>query len=133
MKNLAILLRALQLLAHINHNTVVGPAFFADHAMLSDLYTAYETAYDSIIERMIGTGSLDPKQLLDIQQSAVDVVKSATLSTDAAAIFKALSHGEAELQRYCSTVKGSTGTLNLVAQLADDSEVRNYKLKQRTK
>lgn len=133
MKDLAILLRALQLLAHLNHNVVIGQTFFADHAMLSELYTAYETAYDSVVERMIGTSVLDPKQLLDIQQSAVDVVKSATLSTDATAIFKALSHGEDELQRYCEAVKGSAGTLNLVQQLADDSEVRNYKLKQRLK
>jgi DNA-binding ferritin-like protein len=133
MEDLAILLRALQLLAHINHNLVKGTTFFSDHEFLGELYAAYETAYDSVVERIIGTSGMKPQALMSIQESAVKVLKQATVTGEPEMAFKTLVQGEAELQKICESIKGSAGTLNLVAQLADDSEVRSYKLQQRLK
>ena len=133
MKELAILFRCMQLFVHNSHNLVAGPEFFSDHEFLGGLYPVYEAAYDSLIERMIGLNDLSPNELLNIQASAFNLLKQIKHSTDSKEIFKTIVTCEEEVQALCSKVKGSAGTLNLVQQLADDSEVRSYKLKQRSK
>ena len=61
MKDLAIYYRCAQFYSHAAHNLAFGDEFFQDHEYLGELYGAYETAYDDIIERMIGLGkSPDP-------------------------------------------------------------------------
>ena len=133
MKNLAVLLRALQLSAHVYHNVVKGPQFFSDHEFLGSMYGTYENAYDSVVERIIGTSGMEPAELFKLQQEAAKLLAGVPVVCDSAAIFAALISGESELREHCKAVTGSIGTLNLVAQLADDSEVRSYKLKQRIK
>ena len=68
MKDLAIHLRYLQLVAHNAHNEVAGPTFFANHEFLGELYPAYETAYDAVVERIIGLGK--PVDLCQVQVDA---------------------------------------------------------------
>lgn len=127
--HLAVLLRTLQLMAHNFHNLVTGPCFFSDHAFFGDLYDAYETAYDGCIERLIGTG---PKPNLSvIQQKAVQGLQDSP--EDAESMFGMILESEKALQQLCEQFEGqaSAGTVNMTAQLADDSEVRCYKLQQR--
>lgn len=131
MENLAIILRSLQLAAHSYHNLIKGESFFADHSFLGDLYGAYESAYDSVIERMIGTKGLHPAELLDIQKKAVDLLKTVAPIDVPKNIFETLLEGEKRICFHCAQINGSLGTMNLVAQLADDSEVRIYKMQQR--
>ena len=76
MKDLAILYRAAQLLAHEKHNLVAGRTFFEDHEFLGDLYGTYETAYDGIVERMIGLGAMAGVDLCDVGVSAAQNAKS---------------------------------------------------------
>lgn len=131
MKDLAILLRCMQLYTHNAHNIVKGTTFFQDHNFLGELYPLYEESYDSIIERMIGLNQLNEKDIISVQVEAVNYLKNIKL--DSKDIFQTIVICEKELQELCSKIKGSLGTLNLVAQISDDSESRVYKIQQRLK
>lgn len=126
---LALQFRFLQLYAHNAHNLVSGEAFFADHEFLGGLYPAYEAAYDATVERMIGLRM--PLNLARLQAQAGEMVGKATGN----AWFGSLLHGESVIQdivEKCFEEDDYTqGTLNLLAQFADDSEVRTYKIQQR--
>lgn len=128
--NIATLLRYMQFYGHIGHNLLGGQTFFQDHSFLAELYAAYENHYDDIIERMIG---LDEEvDLVDIQKEAVSGLKS---PKSYEACYKELLDCEAEL---CNMIEklvkeSSQGTANLIQGIADESEVRQYKLKQRLK
>lgn len=126
---LAVLLRRQQLASHNYHNAVTGQQFFQDHSFFGDLYAAYESAYDDIVERIIGTGP-SPNLVL-IQQRAVSEL--APIPDTAEGMYSELLQSEQELQSLCEQFEGkaSMGTVNLVAGLADDSEVRCYKIKAR--
>lgn len=131
MEYLATLYRAAQLYAHNAHNLAHGPTFFEDHEFLGELYGTYESAYDDLIERLIGLGS--PPDLLSIQTEAVNVLNSWGPCPDQQQCFAKLLELEgrfvAEIERIEDEY--SAGTQNLLEGLADESEKRAYKLKQR--
>jgi DNA-binding ferritin-like protein len=134
MKNSAITLRALHLVSHNYHNLTAGQTFFADHGFFGDVYTAAGDAYDSVIERCVGMHDYGPKELSDINEEACSVILKFEFSNTEHA-FQSLQVLEKFL---CNALEddmktASEGTKNLLAQLADDSEVRQYKLKQRLK
>lgn len=128
--NLASYLRYMQFYAHIGHNVLGGATFFQDHSFLGDLYGTYEDAYDSVIERMIGLE--EPLNLIKIHKDAVADLEIPK-SYDQA--FEALLECEKELCKKIEAIapKCSQGTMNLLADMADKSEMRQYKLKQRLK
>lgn len=130
MKNLAVLYRAAQLIVHRFHNITKGPNFFPDHDFLGELYPAYETAYDQIVERMMG---MDQKP--DLNSITTEACKSATAFTESSpdGMFRQILKIEKTLQDNLAKEipKATQGTANLLAQLADDSEARVYKVKQR--
>ena len=70
MKELAILLRCLQLFSHNAHNLVEKSLFFQDHAFLGELYSTYEDAYDGVIERIIGLTDSNAINLVEVQIAA---------------------------------------------------------------
>jgi DNA-binding ferritin-like protein len=132
MHNTAIILRALQLYAHNAHNLAKGKTFLQDHEFLGELYPAYEGEYDSIVERMIGLG--EEPDLNDITKQAADAATANEFKDDENA-FSVLLVTEKEL---CSSIKkdmtdASNGTQNLLQTIADNSEMRQYKLKRRLK
>ena len=132
MNNLAITLRAAQFYAHAAHNTTSGMTFHEDHEFFGELYGAYESAYDSVIERMIGLGV------------SVDINE---ITLEAANDIQGYEHGDPEKcydelmdyeKKICKMVdtynKGaSLGTQNFLQGLADESEMRQYKIGQRLK
>ena len=129
MKQLATHFRYLQLLAHNGHNEAKGLTFFADHAFLGDLYPAYEEAYDALIERLIGSG-----ERIDLAAIQAEAAGKLEAEKDTEAYLVALLDGEAEACAQIEKLAKSDitqGTLNLLAGLADDSEQRSYKLRQR--
>jgi DNA-binding ferritin-like protein len=132
---LIIILRAAQLHAHNAHNLVQGPTFFEDHEMLGELYPKYESAYDSIVERMIGLGKTP--NLIDTQDGAVQVIKRLPASTDAREIFHTVLQLEElvckKAQECAMSSEYSEGTRQLLGNICDDSEGRQYKIKQRIK
>lgn len=128
---LATELRFMQLFAHNAHNLIKGNTFFEDHEFLGGLYSTYEDIYDGIIERMIGIG--ETPNLLEIQSKAVDILKQAGTSTDAKSIFTDILQYEKYI---CTQIEKllpnySEGTKQMLGNVADASEMRQYKLKQR--
>lgn len=131
MTELATILRAAQLYAHAAHNEACGPTFFADHEYLGDLYGAYESAYDAVVERSIGLGIAVDLSLIGLEASGRASMWS---GKQAASAFEFLLDVERGI---CSEVRrqlpfATPGTANLLGQIADDSEARQYKLLRRT-
>lgn len=123
--------RALQMFAHRAHNKVKGATFGEDHEFFGELYPAYETAYDSLVERTIGLEK--PVNITKINKAAAQMSDVAPASTDRTNFLKIILAGEKDL---CSMIakendKASLGTQNLLQQLCDDSEARQYQIKQR--
>lgn len=132
MHNTAIILRALQLYSHNAHNLAKGKTFLQDHDFLGELYPAYEGEYDSLVERMIGLG--EEPDLNDITKQAADAA-TANEFKDNDGAFSVLLVTEKEL---CASIQkdmtdASDGTQNLLQTIADNSEMRQYKLKRRLK
>ena len=128
--NLASLLRYMQFYSHICHNLIGGETFLQDHEFLSELYAGYEADYDSVVERMIGLG--EDMDLVKIQKDAVSGLKAPKSFMDA---YKEILSCEEELIAACEKLAkpATLGTNNLLAAIADKSEMRVYKLKQRLK
>lgn len=137
MQTLASIYRFLQLFAHAGHHLTSGCTFNQDHAFFAELYAAYEEAFDDIVERLIGTGKLSGvKDRLDLDAKAAGILAKTDSEelTCAEDWFEILLEMEQEICGKIEKLAGgkvSQGTLNLLAQLADDSEKRQYKLAQR--
>jgi len=131
MEALAANFRYMQLYAHLGHNKVSGPNFFEDHQYLGDLYGVYEGVYDDLIERMIGLGKAP--DIKEINDEANEYLQEAE-PTAGIGFFSHLLECEEEI---CEMVEKlvktdlSQATINLLVQFADDSEKRQYKLRQK--
>lgn len=133
---LACQLRMMNLFYHSAHNLTKGPNFEGDHEMFSDFYTAIIGDYDSIVERAIG---MDMETVGDVcEQLKVVYTKleklPKTSSNDEK--FEIGLNLEKELckivQAICSA-KVSPGVEQLVGEMGNQSEIRQYKIKQRLK
>jgi DNA-binding ferritin-like protein len=134
MQELAVVLRTAQLVAHNYHNKVSGASFFADHEYLGELYGAYEAAYDGVVERIIGLG--EECDLPAVTQLAGErAAKYDPYDRAADEMFSDILAMEKQIQQWCVEFnkKASIGTQNFLQGLADQSEMRVYKLKQRIK
>jgi DNA-binding ferritin-like protein len=132
MENLASILRFMQLYAHNAHNMSSGLTFMQDHAYFGDLYPAYEDAYDSIIERLIG---LDKEpDLIALNIEAANELQHHGKSDNDGCFSLILQYEEA-VCKLIDKIKesGSEGTRQLIGELANQSEMRQYKIKQRLK
>lgn len=132
---LVIISRAMQLYTHNAHNIITGLTFFEDHEVLGDLYPKYEVIYDSLVERMIGLNmSID---LTESQSGAVSVIQRLSLTSDPKQCFTIILQLEEMLSKKveeCLASKPySEGTKQMLGNIADESEARQYKLKQRIK
>lgn len=135
MKELAILLRKMQLLTHMMHNLVSGSDFLLHHEFLGELYPEYEADYDDVIERIIGLYGVNSIDLLSVQISAVDELKHYPIDPfNVIGMFEVVQNCEKELCDYvkklCSHPGMSEGSKQLVGEIANKSEARQYKLKQ---
>jgi len=123
--------RAAYLYAHRAHHRTAGVTFFSDHAFFGELYPAYESAFDALMERSIGLGIEvdDAAVAASACQGFISVLKD----VDTLAFYRRLSHTETELQAQLKAAAetSSFGTQNLLQDLADHSEARQYKIKQR--
>jgi DNA-binding ferritin-like protein len=135
MKELAVLLRKLQLFTHNAHNLIQGENFLPYHELLGELYPAYEADYDDVVERIIGLYGTESIDLLAIQMSAVQKLQEYPIGpSDALGMFKVILHCEKELQDYvnklCKNPSVTEGSKQLIGEIANKSEMRSYKLKQ---
>lgn len=105
--------------------------FFADHEYLGELYEAYESAYDAVIERSIGLGIA-----VDLSAIGIDAAQRAARwrGNKTALAFDYLLDVERGIVSEARRLSpfSTFGTVNLLSQLADDSEARQYKLLRRT-
>lgn len=134
MNELAIYLRMMQFYSHICHNATSGTTFFEDHAFFGELYAAYETAYDDVVERCIGLGvSID---LFKLHQSAVNMLEAHKgIKADPKSMFKGVLEQENNMLKLIELAipKATEGTKQFLGNLYDQSEMRKYKLGQRVK
>lgn len=132
MKNLAVILRASQLYAHMAHNLTTGCSFFSDHEAFAGFYGEYEKDYDAVVERIIGlTGDCD---ITAITKSACDIVEK-TKFKDTMHAYSVLLATEKSICEVCAAEnkKASLGSQNLLQAIADKSEMRQYKIQRRIK
>jgi DNA-binding ferritin-like protein len=130
MTDLAVTLRAAQLAAHAHHNLVKGPTFFPDHEFLGELYGTYETAYDHVIERMIGLGKTP--DLRAVTKDAAGLFdKIMSLKGEWSDVFLRVEEAIRHDAVVALAQKPTDGTQNFLQGLCDESESRTYKLRQR--
>lgn len=130
MENLIKLLKLAKFYAHDMHQLAKGQTFFQDHAFLGELYEAYDSEYDDCVERSIGLG-IEPN-LPNIIIEAANTLKSLPHNEHCFLVLNNLEKAiRAEIAKISPSA--SLGSQNLYAQIADDSEVRSYKLQQRMK
>lgn len=125
--------RFMQMYAHNAHNLIKGSTFFQDHGFLGDLYPKYEEIYDSLIERMLGLD--EDINLIEINDIAFQTLKKGGVTDDPQKIFTSLLRFEQYICLQIEDIKEqySEGTRQMLGTIADESESRQYKLKQRIK
>lgn len=139
MLELAILLRAIQLYAHSAHHLCARTPFHQDHEFFSSVYQAAEDGYDSIIERIIGLYGEDSVELNRIVAEVALKLQNcpSTGIKENKAFYEYQLKFEQELcvlvEKICKNPKATQGVIQTVATLGEQSEVRQYKIKQRIK
>lgn len=130
---LAKVFRIAQMIAHSAHNNCHGPSFFSDHDFFGSAYGAYEDAYDSLVERYIGKEK-SPVSGLDLMKEAMSLAPDLEPG-DVEGHFDYLLMLERTVCSMCTTICNqealSEGTKQLVGELCNQSEMRQYKINQR--
>ena len=135
MFKLAYILRALQLYTWNIHNLTKGPSFFGDHCATGEFYEQVGMDYDSVIERAIGIGDESVK-VDEIAVKAGQLVGKLPHNTpDMNSYFKAILDLEEIVCAEVEKIKDnySEGTKQLIGEICNKSEMRQYKIKQRLK
>jgi DNA-binding ferritin-like protein len=135
LEKLAVKFRAMQLIAHAGHNKVSGPTFFEDHEFLGGLYGTYEGIYDALVERLIGLGKSPDLGKVGDEANTYFQEEIKDLCPGSSAFLTCLLECEKEandlVEKATSSKEYTQATINLLAQIGDDSEVRQYKIQQR--
>lgn len=134
---LATRLRAMELFYQAAHNLSKGVVFNQDHSTFASFYDACGAAYDAAIERAINKEGHQaahlPTQLKEIFQLLKD--KPCCDVKENKEFFSAGLEMEQSLcsliEEICKNPETSQGTLQLVGDMADKSEVRQYLISQR--
>jgi len=138
MKELMILLRAMQMYAQNAHHLMKGNTFMQDHSFFGDVYEQLDSDFDDVSERIIGLYGEEPLHLLTIMKSVVEkLVDAPSVGTlENKTFYQHQLHLEDKL---CDLVKMivsagcSHGTEQLITEICNKAEVRKYKIKQRLK
>jgi len=112
MKELMYLLRAIRIYSQNAHHLVKGTPFHSDHNFFGDVYNEVGGDFDDVAERIIG---LYGEEHLNLQNMLQAVVKLKNL------IKQIIASGV------------SPGVEQLIGDIANKSEMRCYKIKQRMK
>ena len=131
MQHLAILFRTMQLFSHNAHNLAKGSTFFQDHEFLGELYPVYESAYDCIVERILGLGG--DIDLVDTARQAASGVDMIDATRPFSSVLEAEKLVCSAIEDLIKTSEMSEGTRQMLGNLCDESEVRQYKIGRRIK
>jgi DNA-binding ferritin-like protein len=138
LKPLLVQLRAMQLFAHSAHNLVAHVPFFQDHEFFGDAYSAHEKDYDDVAERNIGLyGEMDLAlaPLLAAVSAKLQSAPSVGVKENSV-FFQYQLQLEMELCKLVAQIIASgcsEGTKQLLGDICNASESRQYKIKQRIK
>lgn len=136
MKELLILLRAMQLYSQNAHHLVKGVGFHQDHEFFGDTYEELAKDYDDVAERIIGLFGEEHVNLqgilVGVAQKIADAPSSGTPDN------KTFYEYQLKLEdRLCALVKQiidatpTPGTEQLVGEICNKSESRSYRIKRR--
>lgn len=131
LQKLAADFRFLQFYTHMAHNTIKGETFFVDHPELGSLYATYEGIYDGLIERAIG---LDEKiDILKAHKIASNTFEQSKKPQTFKECFGDLLKYEQYVVKQIEEMlpEYSEGSKQMLGNLCDQSEMRQYKFKQR--
>lgn len=138
LKEIATHLRTMDLYYHTAHNLVKGTVFYQDHEALSEYYEQVSCDYDSVIERAI---TLEGDKAADIKSQ----LKSIYEKTKSLPCYDVKENKDyfvkgMELEKQlCSMIDSyikagcSAGTEQLVGDIANKSEIRQYLISRRIK
>lgn len=129
MIELAILFRTLNLFTHHAHNLTKGNTFHEDHAFFAGLYEFADDAYDSLIERQIGTVS-DKIDLCEIIKESYALLENMDGNYYRNSLV-ILTEGVNIIDEMSKSAKLSSGTVNMLQGLSDQMEVLIYKIKRK--
>lgn len=126
--------RVMQLYYHNCHNLVSGETFFSDHSFFGDLYPRLESDYDRLAEFYIATfgkAAFETKALSTLVQEELDKFEVEKMSCKD--MFSTSVELETKLYKELEAIdkKASIGLRNLIGDVAEQIDVRMYKLKQR--
>ena len=126
--------RLMQLYYHNCHHLTKGCSFFSDHEFFNTAYTALDSNYDRLSERYIAeygvkafeTGTIITKIQEDLIEYKIETFDCKLMFDNALKLEKKYQQ---ELQTLDKTA--SLGLKNLIGDLAEQSDVRIYKIQQR--
>jgi DNA-binding ferritin-like protein len=121
------------MVAHSAHNNCHSASFFSDHDFFESAYSTYQNAYDSLVERYIGKEKA-PVSAIDLMKEAMSLAPDLD-PRDVASHFDYLLMLERTVcsmcNKICNQEELSEGTKQLVGELCNQSEIRQYKIHQR--
>jgi len=134
MKQVLIQLRCMNLFYHDCHNNTTGISFVGDHELFKDFYEGLETDYDDLVERFLGLGEMEKIKSFEIIDTLKELLNKLS-DVSEKNVFMVSLHLEENLRSMLQEIDktATIGTRNLIGTIADKSEVRSYKLKQRNK
>ncbi|MCE2717160.1 MAG: hypothetical protein LW696_07800 [Alphaproteobacteria bacterium] len=138
MKELLVLLRAMQIFAQNAHHLVKGTPFHSDHAFFGDVYDTVADDFDSLAERIVGLYGEEPLALQSMMAAVVAKLGDApSVGAEDNKVFYA--HQLKMEESLCKLVEKIIaagvypGTEQLIGEIANKAEMRKYKIKQRMK
>lgn len=136
MIQLLIHLRAMQLFAHSAHNLTARIPFFQDHEFFGEVYPQHESDYDGVAERTIGLMGEQSLALAPIIQGVLAKLQAAPSVgvKENSVFFQYQLQMEMELCKLvqATIAQGATeGTKQMLGDICNLSEMRQYKIKRR--
>lgn len=137
LQDLLVLHIAIRDYLHTAHVSVKGSVFYADHELLSRLYSAADAEVDGLMEKMVGIGmGLQSIHLPSVLKKVYEKVSKLPYDAQTNDIyFQAAYSLEETLKQVCEAMdkdpNTSVGVRNMIGDLADKSEGRCYLIKQR--
>lgn len=131
---LACQLRMMNLFYHNSHNLTKGATFEGDHELFADFYSQTLSNYDDVVERGIGLGFdkvADLSSQLSLVSQKIEGLPEVNSNLER---FEVGLSVETELCKIVEVIcysKVSPGVEQLVGEIGNQSEMRQYKIRQR--
>lgn len=129
-------LRMMNLFYHSAHNLSKGPAFEGDHEMFAEFYGAVDGDYDNVVERAIGMdldSVADVCSQLKLVYQKLEKLPESSSNEQNFQIGNQLEKELCKIVDHICSLEISSGLEQLIGEIGNQSEIRQYKIKQRCK